>query len=243
MSRAQKLRFAAFEVDPLRGELRKHGIRIKLQEQPFKILLALLEKPGEVVTREELRQRIWGDGTFVDFDHGLSTAVNCLREALGDAAENPRYIETMARRGYRFIAAVEGAPLPSAAVRPKLNQRLGWATCLLLAVAGTALWVTRDRAMAPVSRVVPLTTLTGFETHPAFSPDGNQVAFTWTGEGDDNPDVYVKVVGGTSVLRLTRDPAADLLPAWSPDGRQIAFFSTRGGGGIYLVPSLTGAGK
>jgi DNA-binding winged helix-turn-helix (wHTH) protein len=74
MSRAQKLRFAAFEVDPLSGELRKHGIRIKLQEQPFKILLALLEKPGEVVTREELRQRIWGEGTFVDFDHGLRAA-------------------------------------------------------------------------------------------------------------------------------------------------------------------------
>ncbi len=97
-------------VHPESGELRKHGIRIRLQDQPCRILLALLENPGEVVTREELRRRIWGEDTFVDFDHSLSAAVNRLREALSDTAENPRYIETMARRGYRFIAPVEGSP-------------------------------------------------------------------------------------------------------------------------------------
>ena len=105
------LRFAAFEVDSESGELRKHGLRIKLQDQPFKILEALLAKPGEVVTREELRERIWGNEVFVDFDHGLSAAVNRLRSALGDTAENPRYVETVARRGYRFIGTVEGPPV------------------------------------------------------------------------------------------------------------------------------------
>jgi len=102
------IRFGAFEVDPESGELLKHGIRIKLQIQPSKILLALLEKPGEVVTRDELRRRIWDPDTFVDFDHSLSAAVNRLREALSETAGNPRYVETVARRGYRFVAPVEG---------------------------------------------------------------------------------------------------------------------------------------
>ncbi len=105
----QLLRFGIFEADLRSGELRKNGSKIRLQEQPFQVLAMLLEHPGDVVSREELRQRLWPVDTFVDFDHSLNTAINKLREALGDSASNPRFIETLARRGYRFLAPVLGA--------------------------------------------------------------------------------------------------------------------------------------
>jgi Tol biopolymer transport system component/DNA-binding winged helix-turn-helix (wHTH) protein len=103
---ATRYRFGLFEADGDSGELRKSGIRIRLQAQPFRVLICLLERPGEVVTREEIQQRLWGNDTIVDFDHSLGTAINKLRESLGDSAENPRFIETLARRGYRFLAPV-----------------------------------------------------------------------------------------------------------------------------------------
>jgi TolB-like protein/DNA-binding winged helix-turn-helix (wHTH) protein/tetratricopeptide (TPR) repeat protein len=114
-------RFAAFEVDTRAGELKKHGLRIRLQEQPFQVLAMLLAHPGDVVTREEIRQRLWSQDTFVDFDHSLNTAINKLREALSDSAENPRYIETLPRRGYRFIAPVEHVQ-PAAAAPEKIEK-------------------------------------------------------------------------------------------------------------------------
>src|SRR5208337_2709420 len=100
-------RFGPYEVHLATGELRKHGIRLRLQDQPFQILVLLLARPGELVARDELRQRLWPSGTFVDFDNGLNTALSRLREALGDSAENPRYIETLARRGYRWMVSVD----------------------------------------------------------------------------------------------------------------------------------------
>jgi Tol biopolymer transport system component/DNA-binding winged helix-turn-helix (wHTH) protein len=116
---ADKVRFGVFEADLRAGELRKHGIRIHLQRQPFKILVALMERPGELVTREELRQRIWGPEIAVDFDHALGTAVNKLREALSDSAETPRYIETLAKRGFRFISPLEPIGTPAVSEQPK----------------------------------------------------------------------------------------------------------------------------
>src|SRR5713226_7290587 len=104
---SQPIRFDVFEVDLRAGELRKHGIKIRLQEQPFLILQTLLETPGQIVTSEELQKKIWPEDTFVDFDHGLHAAVNRLRQALGDAADSPRFVETVARRGYRFIGQVQ----------------------------------------------------------------------------------------------------------------------------------------
>ncbi len=101
------VRFGVFELDLVSGELRKNGTRIRLQEQPFQVLAMLLEGRGKMVTREELRTKLWPADTFVDFDHSLNTAVNKLREALGDAAANPRFVETVARRGYRFIAPIQ----------------------------------------------------------------------------------------------------------------------------------------
>ena len=113
---AAKVQFGLFEADLATGELRKAGVRIRLQAQPFRVLSCLLERPGEVVTREEIQQRVWGNDTIVDFDHSLGTAINKIREALGDSAENPRFIETLARRGYRFIAPVKSAETSSPAV-------------------------------------------------------------------------------------------------------------------------------
>lgn len=107
------IRFGVFEVDLRAGELRKGGFKIRFQEQPFQVLVSLLENPNEVVTREELRQKLWPADTFVDFDHGLNKAINKIREALGDSAHNPRFIETVARRGYRFIAPSKNIGWPS----------------------------------------------------------------------------------------------------------------------------------
>ncbi len=103
----RRYRFGIFEADSTVGELRRQGIRIKLNAQPFQVLLMLLERPGELLTREEISRELWPDGTFVDYEHGVNSAVNRIREALGDTASNPRFIETLARRGYRFVAPVE----------------------------------------------------------------------------------------------------------------------------------------
>ena len=111
------VRFSIFEVNLRTRELRRQGQKVKLQEQPLQVLAALLERPGEMVTREELRGKLWSSDTFVDFDHGLNAAIKRLRDALGESADNPVFIETLARRGYRFIAPVvqDATPEPEAA--------------------------------------------------------------------------------------------------------------------------------
>jgi DNA-binding winged helix-turn-helix (wHTH) protein len=104
---SETVTFAEFEANLRARELRRHGTRVKLPDQPFQVLAMLLEHPGELVTREEFRDRLWPGDTFVDFDHGLNNAVNRLREAIGDSADSPRFVETLPRRGYRFIAQME----------------------------------------------------------------------------------------------------------------------------------------
>src|SRR2546425_12807220 len=150
--RAEILRFGVFEVDVRAGELRKQGARIKLQEQPFHVLTVLLQRPGEVVTREELRSQNWPADTFVDFDNSLNTTINKLREALGDSADNPRFIETLPRRGYRFIAPVTGvdgttrgtAAGGSAVAWPRSRKIVVTVAVAVLAsgIAGSLLWRT-----------------------------------------------------------------------------------------------------
>lgn len=115
-------RFGVFEADRQTGELRKQGRRVPLPAQPFDVLMMLLEQPGELVSRTQIRERLWPDGTFVDFDHSLNTAMNKIRDVLGDSASTPRFVETLARRGYRFIAPVQvdaGAPVPISAEPPR----------------------------------------------------------------------------------------------------------------------------
>ena len=151
------VRFGVFEVDLRSGEVRKHGLKIKLQEQPFQILAMLLERPGEVVTREELRKKLWPEDTFVDFDNSLNTGINKIREALGDSADNPRFVETLPRRGYRFIYPVDvGAGLrPAHAVAPVSPPAL-WAAMR------TSPLQLRIVALAAVTLVAVLAALVAF---------------------------------------------------------------------------------
>jgi Tol biopolymer transport system component/DNA-binding winged helix-turn-helix (wHTH) protein len=225
------VRFGFFEVDLEQRVLRKAGVPIRLQAQPFQVLSALLEIPGAVVTREVLRRRIWSNDTFVDFEHGLNAAVTRLRQALGDSAAAPRFIETVPKSGYRFIAAVEReavqmkAPAPPG---PGLAARHGvplWMIpAILLSPIGIAVvFFVSGRAAPEAARPVPLTAFRGYERDPALSPDGRQVAFVWNGEKQDNFDIYVMQLDSERPVRLTTDRADDVSPTWSPDGRTIAF--------------------
>jgi Tol biopolymer transport system component/DNA-binding winged helix-turn-helix (wHTH) protein len=243
------IRFGVFEVDPEAGELRKQGVKIKLQEQPFQVLALLLEQPGRVVTREQLQKKLWSTETFVDFEHGVNTAITKIREALGDSAENPRFVETLPRRGYRFIAPVVGAGLaPSADGEGKaLPYKFAALAAIVVIVVGLAVagwfWFRRWRATTPEARLtpVPLTSYVGVEQSPSFSPDGNQVAFSWNGEKQDNFDIYLKLIGSPSPVRLTTDPAADLSPAFSPDGRSIGFLRVSKEHATFIViPAIGG---
>src|SRR5438552_2353970 len=142
-STSEVLQFGVFELDLRQAELRKQGVKIKLQEQPLRVLQLLLEHRGKIVTREQLRTHIWPANTFVEFDHGLYSAMARLREALGDSAETPRYIETVARRGYRFVAPVSASGNTTATqVRPPARQAsLSWraAWSVLAGLLGGAL--------------------------------------------------------------------------------------------------------
>jgi DNA-binding winged helix-turn-helix (wHTH) protein len=121
---ARRYRFGAFEADAATGELRRQGILIKLSAQPFQVLLMLLARPGELLTREEISRELWPDGTFVDYEHGVNSAVNRIREALGDTASNSRFVQTLARRGYRFVAPVEQIALNELAASVEAAQEL-----------------------------------------------------------------------------------------------------------------------
>jgi Tol biopolymer transport system component/DNA-binding winged helix-turn-helix (wHTH) protein len=226
---ASLVRFGSFEADLAREDLRRDGRAIPIQQQPFRVLATLLERPGEIVTREELRERLWPDDLHVDFEHGLNTAIKKVRFALHDSPDHPRFVETVRGRGYRFVAPVEriepqegGEPRPGASA----GRRLRWLT---IGLAGTALAVViasltaidsrRDAERSP--RVVPLTSYPGMEYQATFSPDGSHVAFVWCHDG--NHDVYVQPVGVLKPSPLAEEPELEHSPAWSPDGRWIAF--------------------
>jgi DNA-binding winged helix-turn-helix (wHTH) protein len=143
------VRFGVFEVDLRAGELRRRGVRVKLQEQPFQVLALLLERPGQVVTREELQARLWQKDTFVDFEQGLNGAIKRLRQALRDSAESPRFVETVPRRGYRFIAPTVPGPAGGAGGARRRRVRgiavLSAVAALVGAAVGLATLVHRHR--------------------------------------------------------------------------------------------------
>lgn len=214
--------------------------------QPFEILAALITRPGELVSREELKSRLWSNETFVDFDHGLNAAINKLREALHDSAENPRYIQTLPRLGYRFIAPVL-EPGPEGRFRAAGQVQTRWKLAVLaiglLVLAGFGIYLARIRTSVPGNVAsVPLTTYPGTELAPTFSPDGDEVAFEWfQPSAPAEADLYVKQVGQERALRLTNHRAKFIEPAWSPDGKNIAFVMLNEDGvGIYLIPALSG---
>ncbi len=181
---ARKVRFGSFEFDAQRAELRKHGLRIRLQGKPLQVLEALLSFPGEVVTREDLRRRLWPADTFVDFDNGLNTAVKRLRIALGDSAEHPRYVETLARTGYRFIAPLDSLDTPvPAPIESTRTQRTWWPVVAALAVlllACSITWVMARRGVKADVKFRQLTFRRGHVASARFTPGGQDVVYTAT---------------------------------------------------------------
>jgi Tol biopolymer transport system component/DNA-binding winged helix-turn-helix (wHTH) protein len=260
-------RFEDFEVNLGTGEVWKAGRLLKVQDQPFKVLAALLERPGQIVTREELRLLIWPDKAFGDFDHAINLALTKLRATLGDSADVPHLIETLPRRGYRFIAPLreQGAPPSPPVIPPPQEQtvlspvkesaakdagkKLGLIAGIVGVVAVVAVaaiprlrMFSNLREQAPTGgEILPLVSMPGQQNDPAISPDGSQVAFAYS--GGPHPGIYVALIGGEKPLQLTQsDDDGD--PAWSPDGRQIAFarFSDSGNQKkIYLIPALGGS--
>ena len=199
-------RFDSFQVDLGSNELFRSGVRVPIQEQPLQVLRLLLEAEGKVVTREQICAALWPENTFVDFEHGVNTAVKKLRQALEDSAESPRFVETLPKVGYRFIASVEWVAdvsksalprvVPIAPPRPMAvpplaasekvprAERWQWRFAplalglLLLAAIGGYLLRPRSQIHPDKLTVVPFTTFPGFEIGPSFSPDGNQIVFS-----------------------------------------------------------------
>jgi Tol biopolymer transport system component/DNA-binding winged helix-turn-helix (wHTH) protein len=252
------VRFDVFEVDLSTGQLTKRNRRVKVQDLPFRLLVALLERPGGIVTREQLRERLWGE-TVVDFDDGLHTAIRKLRDALGDSAAHPRFIETVPRRGYRFVATVstakideeEPAEVPPGATESTINGKpeVSWARRIMppyvwMVGAGVlalgllvVLYSKSSGSPGPVADLIPITSYRGLQRSPTLSPAGTQVAFTWDGGTGGNLDLYVQNIDGSGRVKLTFDQAPDLYPAWSPDGRAIAFVRNED---LLLIPAIGG---
>lgn len=252
------VRFGEFAADLENGELSRNGTKVKLRGQPFEILALLLKRPGRVVTREELRQRLWPSDTFVDFEHGLNAAVNRLRDALDDSAEEPRFIETLPRRGYRFIAPIDAVAVAENQTFPekrrfrayfrnwRLPSAVACVSLALVTVLGILFWASRHHrqttASSPTVKTFPLTGAVGAEQQPAFSPDGTRVAYVWQGETQGNSNLYVKLIGAGRPLRLTSNTEQESFPVWSPDGLYIALLRKAAeGSDVYIVPALGGS--
>jgi Tol biopolymer transport system component/DNA-binding winged helix-turn-helix (wHTH) protein len=249
---SKPVRFGLFELDLHSGELSKNGHKSKLQDQPFRVLSLLLEARGGIITRERLKEALWTGDTFVDFDHSLNAAIAKLRQALGDSAESPRFIETVARRGYRFIAPVTG--LEAACVsetlpiyKPKSSRRLVL-VCLSAAgaiVAAVGLWFlskgAASRRMPTGGSLSQLTNDSGLAMDPAVSPDGKLLAYASDRADGKNLNIWIEQLDPPgNAVQLTHEEADTNQPSFSQDGTEIAFRSARGGGGVYVIPTIGG---
>ncbi len=244
--------FGVFEVDLHTGELRKQGLKIKLRDQPFQLLLLLLAHPGEVLSRDELQKQLWPADTFVDFDRGLNKAVNHLRDALGDSAESPRFIETLPKRGYRFIAPVDAGnghplePIPDTqrelaeqpeathGLKPKLSASLPWTiaglSSVVAAILAALLWratLPADRPMMRFSVDLGPEAIRGRSDSGVFtsviSPDGTRLIFPAKG-ADGREQLAVRRLDQSTVTMLAGTEGA-VDPFFSPDGQWIGFFA------------------
>jgi DNA-binding winged helix-turn-helix (wHTH) protein len=195
------VRFGVYELDPERMTLLKHGTRIPLQEQPFRVLLSLIERPGEIVTREQLRERIWPPSTFVDFDQSLNKAVNRLRDVLNDDAGQPRYIETVPRRGYRFVAPVaKDAPVETTQptqIQRRRSMPIAITVAGLLTLGGAAM-IHLSKPTKPALRVTNRMTSDGRSFDPALSSDGRLLAYA-SAAGGDVAHIWLRQIGGAIV--------------------------------------------
>lgn len=240
------VRFGQFELDLRTRQLTRNGAKIRLSQQPIQVLSLLLESPGEVVTREEFRRRLWPSDVFVDFDHGLNKSIQKLRDALGDSADSPRYIETIPRIGYRFISLANetrgsvdllsqseifqpatAPPLPPGG-RIARNRRARWvllaisaAVCVVLVFGSMALY--RLRHPMP-EQYMQLTDFTDSAVAPVLSPDGHMLAFIRGGNSFLTADqIYVKMLPNGEARRVTDDSRSKYGLAFSPDGSEIAY--------------------
>jgi eukaryotic-like serine/threonine-protein kinase len=251
-------RFGQFEIDLSTGELRKNGRRMHIQEQPLRILGALLERAGDLVTREELRERLWPSETFVNFDRSLNAAVAKLRQVLADSAEEPRYVETVARRGYRFVAPVEasvphletaGPPLDSAAgeaggfISRRKREPWIWPTAalILLVLVSIGVYLLKRQHLAfsktgAVSFAVYPPEGTRMHVASAVSPDGRKLAFVAV-DASGHRTLWVRTLASESVVRLD-NPDGALFPFFSPDSQTIGFFAD---GKLKRIPASGGS--
>ena len=247
-SSPHRVRVGEFHVDLDSGEIISNGTRVRLQGQSLELLKALLERPGTMVGRDELRQRLWPNDTFVDFDHGLNAAVRRLRETLGDSAEAPRFVETIPRKGYRLVAATDVAPpAPTTAVADPAVPKTSVAT-QPAGLAGGALgvldhcewhrvivaagaWLARPTAPSPGRP--PFATFTvdvpaGWNIQPldhvAVSPDSRYIAFTAAGP-DHRGSLWLRPLSGSEARQVPGSEAA-VAPFWSPDSTRVGFFAS-----------------
>jgi Tol biopolymer transport system component/DNA-binding winged helix-turn-helix (wHTH) protein len=236
---AQFYKFGPFHLDVSERLLLRDGEIVPLTPKAVDTLLVLVQSGGRVLEKDELIQQIWPD-TFVE-EVNLAHHISVLRKALGESQNADRYIQTVPKRGYRFVPTVEVQAQPrmscsepgidSARVariqrERRFDRRLAWGVVvlLILSAGGVGIWFVRSGSKVTMPlKAIPLTAYLGSEFQPSFSPDGNQVAFTWNGEKQDNFDIYVKLIGTSEPLQLTHDPGADWSPVWSPDGRSVAF--------------------
>ena len=250
------MRFGLFELDAEAQELTRSGQRVAIQSQPLRLIALLAQRAGQLVTREELQQGVWASDTFVDFEGGLRTTLSKARQALGDDAANPRFIETVPRQGYRFIAPVSyikaspaaPPPAPPGPVPPPVAPAIPLyrrpylvlsAVGLLALLATVAVLLAGNRPSAPVlDRLRPFAAAHGDQARPAFSPSGEMLAFDWEAPQDRHTNIYIQRLDATSPLRLTRDVSDARRAVWSPDGRQVAYLRETGADtwGIFSAP-------
>jgi DNA-binding winged helix-turn-helix (wHTH) protein len=263
------MRFGSFEVDLRAGELRRAGLKVKLSGQPFDVLVALLEKPGQVVTREELHEKLWAQDTFVDFEHGLNKAINRVREALGDDADNPRFVETLPRRGYRFVAPVM-RPVPELAIDAALQstspspvtvpddmpdrnrentKKLAYYTVALIVVfiallGGTLmLWRSRSQPSGQL-RVVRFVRVTndGQAKSGPMVTDGLRIYFNEILPGQIHSLAQVSTTGG-EVVRFPTALGRPRLLDLTPDGGELllADYAETGANSLWIQPLVGGS--